>query len=126
MHCAEVSGREKTACLKRWGIKGYDMFTRMLPYTSYNNLYLVPTYHMLLYGVVKGFWCRALQPSNGVISHADRGLMKRRASGVVQTDDFNSRYSDIIDNMLNWKIYDWLTWVDVWAGFILRGITLQG
>lgn len=59
------------------------MFTQMLPYTSYNNLFLVPTYHMLLYGVVKGFWSRALQPANGVISYTDRGLMQKRAGGVV-------------------------------------------
>ena len=48
------------------------MVTSILQYTSYNNLFLVPTYHMLLYGVVKGFWGRALQPSNGVISYTDR------------------------------------------------------
>lgn len=95
MTAAQQSGYNAQACLKTLGIKGQDMFTAMLPYTSYNNLYLVPTYHMLLYGVVKGFWSRALVPANGILSASDRALMQARAAGMVQTDDFNSRYSDI-------------------------------
>lgn len=68
MYAATESGKGVPTRLKTWGVKGYDMFTQLLPYTCYNNLFLVPTYHMLLYGVVKGFWTRALQPSNAVIS----------------------------------------------------------
>lgn len=45
---------------------------------------------------------------------------------MIQTDDFNGRYGDIVEHSLNWKIYDWLAWVDVWAQFILRGVTMNG
>lgn len=45
---------------------------------------------------------------------------------MVETSDFNSRYADIITHSNNWKIYDWLAWVDVWCMFICTGIHFQG
>lgn len=45
---------------------------------------------------------------------------------MIHTDDFNSKYADVVEHKLNWKMYDWLTWVDVWAGFILMDIKLKG
>lgn len=45
---------------------------------------------------------------------------------MVETSDFNSKYADITVHYKNWKIYDWLAWVDVWANFILMDVTLHG
>jgi hypothetical protein len=57
-----------------------------------------------------------------VISTGAKRIIKERSGGMIITDDFNSRYADIVDHKLNWKMYDWLTWVDVWAGFILMDV----
>lgn len=81
---------------------------------------------MLLYGVVKGFWTKALQGRSNVISSTQRKLMSDRSSGMIETSDFNSRYADIIVHHKNWKIYDWLAWVDVWSNFILMGVIIHG
>ena len=87
-----------------YGIKGRDIFSMNLPYVSYNNLYLVPTHHLLLYGIVKSFWDTAL--NSDMLDSKDKKIMKARAFGIKNTDDFNARYSDIVDNYKNWKMYD--------------------
>lgn len=56
---ADASKRNESYNLPHFGVKGTNVFTDKLPYTSFNNLWVVPTYHMLLYGVVKGFWTTA-------------------------------------------------------------------
>ncbi len=61
-----------------------------------------------------------------VLDNTSRKAILDRASGVILTDDFNNQYSDIIANWKNWKMYDWLTWADVWAGFVLKDLTLNG
>jgi hypothetical protein len=127
MQAAEQSGiPDTTGRLRHFGIKGQDMFTKQLPYIMYNNLFVVPTYHCLLYGVVKKLWTMALTPSNGMIDRASLNKIKARAGGVVTTDDFNARYSCIVRHHANWKIYDWHTWADVWSNFVLDGIRMNG
>lgn len=108
------------------GTKGFDNFTLDLYYVSFNNLFLVPTFHMLLYGVVKSFWSHAFVASYEVLSTKAKKLMTQRSGGIIITDDFTSRYSDIVKHNKNWKIHDWLNWVDIWGNFILKGIELKG
>lgn len=81
---------------------------------------------MLLYGVVKGFWHTALQARSHVLSSANKRKMSERSAGMIETSDFNSKYADITVHYKNWKIYDWLAWVDVWSNFILMDVTLHG
>lgn len=98
------------------------MFTTNLPYVSYNNLFVVPTYHCLLYGVIKKFWTLAFQRGNNILKKQDEDLIRARAVGMIGTNDFNSRYSCIVEHKANWKLYDWHSWADVWSNFILFGI----
>lgn len=121
MH-AEASGipvREDR--LKTYGTKGHDIVTAHLPYVSFNNIYTLPTYHMLLYGVLKRFWVGAVKRTV-VLSSAQKNLIAGRQGGLVSTNDFNSRYSNIFDNVNNWKISEWLAWADVWSLFLLTGV----
>lgn len=60
MLAADESGLDESKRLRLYGIKGWDIFTKNLVYVCYTNLFVLPTYHMLLYGVVKGFWNKAL------------------------------------------------------------------
>ncbi len=122
MQLAEVHGRNAG---RVYGVKGQCQLTKQLWYTSYNNLFTIPTYHLLLHGVLRSFWSHALS-DRSVISGADRKIMESRSDGVITTSDFNSRYSDITKNHTNWKMYDWLTWADVWSNFVLLGITIHG
>lgn len=61
-----------------------------------------------------------------MLTTADRRMMSNRSAGMIETSDFNSKYADIIVHYKNWKIYEWLAWVDVWSNFILMGVTLHG
>ena len=106
-----------------YGVKGVCDLTERLWYASYNNLFTIPTYHLLLHGVLRSFWGHALSDRR-VISSADKKIMEKRSDGVVTTSDFNSRYSDITSNYTNWKMYDWLTWADVWSNFVMLGLTI--
>jgi hypothetical protein len=42
------------------GCKGKDVFTSRLGYTRFNQLYVLPVWHMLLRGVLRDFWIRAV------------------------------------------------------------------
>lgn len=37
-----------------------DVVTQYLPYTDFNNVYILPVFHMLLRGVLRDFWVEAL------------------------------------------------------------------
>ena len=108
-----------------YGCKDIDIFSRHLPYISFNNLFVLPTYHMLLYGVLKKFWETAAKGTVVLSSHSKQ-VIRGRAGNIVSTNDFNSRYSCILDNLANWKISEWLAWADVWSTYILMGIPLEG
>lgn len=105
--------------LPRFGVKGMCRATTVLKYTSYNNLFVVPTYHMLTYGVLKRSWTEFLAGSNNIISKHDRGVMASRASGMKKTNDQKQDYSCITVNSKNWQINEWIGWADVYATFIL-------
>ena len=60
------------------------------------------------------------------MSARKKDIMRKRTSGVILTDDFNNRYSDITQHLSTWKMYDFLTWADVWAAFITKDIVLEG
>lgn len=46
-----------------YGSKGQDLVSSFLPYVSFNNVYVLPTYHMLLHGVLRKFWELACKKS---------------------------------------------------------------
>lgn len=99
----------------------------------YNNIYVIPTFHLLLHGVVKTFWKRVLTPAKcktlsgiEVLNADDKSLMKKRGKGFSLTDDQGGRYACILKHVLAYHISDWITWTDVWAPCILLGITLKG
>ena len=52
-------------------------FTR-LEYISYNDLFVLPTYHMLLYGVLRTFWKFALNADNKIVTRAHLRMMGAR------------------------------------------------
>ena len=61
-----------------------------------------------------------------VLTQDVRCIITNRARGVILTDDFNNQYQDILKTWKTWKMYDWLTWADVWAGFLLKDLDLHG
>lgn len=126
MNMAATSGLAAGKVLRSYGVHGWPAIMAFLPYVSYNNLMTVPTYHMLLHGVLKALWSIMLVTSNKVLTARDKAAMTRRAAGLVLTNDFDNSYSDIVGNWKTWKIYDWMTWADVWYAFIMDGITLRG
>ena len=58
--CMEEGGTEAMA--RELGCHGLSPAVRYLDYVDYNNLFVVPMCHALLYGVVKGFWKLLLTP----------------------------------------------------------------
>ena len=62
------------------------MFSKFLPYVSPSNLYVVPTYHALLYGVVHKFWSMAFKGSK-ILTGAQKKTIKERKGVVIATDD---------------------------------------
>ncbi len=109
--------------LKCFGVKDICPIWSMLPYTSFNNLHTLPTFHMLLHGVLRKTWSMLLATTTyKVLTGRQVSKMRQREPGIILTDDFNNQYSDITKQWSSWKLYDWLTWADVWSVCILDGI----
>lgn len=54
-----------------------------------------------------------------MISADDRRLMQSRARGMRPTNDLAKKYSCVVDNRHNWKMFEWLSWADIWITFIM-------
>jgi hypothetical protein len=67
--CKEGAACGNANMQTKYGLSGTCPFLA-LPYVSYNDLFALPTYHMLLYGVLKTFWKYALNADNKVLSRA--------------------------------------------------------
>ena len=78
----------------RAGCHGVSPLVKLLPYADYNNLFLVPICHALLYGSVKTFLNLILPrtaPSPHKSYHVSpdhRQLLKQRSKEVLVTADF--------------------------------------
>lgn len=111
--------------LKTYGCHGNCFVTDTLPYTSFNDLFVLPTYHLLLHGVLRNFWDFALKASNGILSKKDRDAMSLRQPGVIGTSDFGRRYTDVVTTFGTWTMSDWLAFADVRYKFICKDIRFK-
>ncbi len=65
------------------GCHGYSPIMRALSYLDYNNFWIIPMAHALLYGVVKGFWKLILsKPEPGV--PLTKFLLKRHTKQLAR------------------------------------------
>jgi hypothetical protein len=134
LRAQEVEGRIKAA--NTAGCHGVSIVCSTLPYTDYNNVWVVPVAHALLYGVAKDFVAHLLRApglseSMGAknlpqgadfISLEDRRTMRERVKYVHVTSDFGRRYKCIVQYMNSYKLEDWLHFVEVFGFAIFRGI----
>ena len=111
--------------LQMYGIRGRSDFLR-LGYISYNDLFVLPPYHMLLYGVLRTFWRYALNADNRVISRGDLELMAKREQGLITVSDIPERYDGIKRGMGRWQLKHWMYWADIWFVFICMGVEFNG
>ena len=87
------------------------MFTKHLVYTRFKNLYVLPTYHLMLHGVVQGYWKKALESKFGILTTDDKLKMTERGGGYVPTDD-TVKYADICKHSKTYHLSEWLEWTD--------------
>ena len=86
------SGQKKPSHV---GCNGWCAIPRRLHYIDYSTIFVLPVAHMLLLGLVKGFWKLLLQtiprgeqrPAY-VINGKTRRVMSQRAKEVVYTADY--------------------------------------
>lgn len=77
------------------GCNGWSAIPKRLEYVDYSRIFILPVAHMLLHGLVPGFWKYLLQKvSRGearpayVLSNKTQRVMQQRAKEVVYTADF--------------------------------------
>ena len=77
------------------GCKGWSVIPKCLEYVDYSKIFVLPVSHMLLHGVVPGFWKYLLQkvprgqPRPAcVLTGKTQRIMQARAKEVVYTADF--------------------------------------
>lgn len=80
------------------GFNGSCMLLKAVPHADARFFIKLPVLHMLLYGVVKGFWEKVLLPASGTTrtEHALTSRLKaelaRRGRHLRMTHDFKRRY----------------------------------
>lgn len=52
--------------------------------------------------------------------------MSARQPGIIQSQAYNGRYSDVVNTSQTWTLYDWLTFADAWFFFICMGLEFSG
>ncbi|KAK9918436.1 hypothetical protein WJX75_004081 [Coccomyxa subellipsoidea] len=89
------------------GCHGISPVLKYLDYVDYNNIWVIPMSHALIYGAVKLFWGLLLtRPTAGdpaawcYLPRVNRNIMKDRARHFTNTRDFNRSYRDIMWTLL--------------------------
>jgi len=112
------------------GCKGMSFFINKVHYLSYNNFFIVPIAHALLYGVVKKFIEHLFRPirvdESGVlpwdiIPQDKRKDIERRAKDVHVPSDFGKTYRDIKQYKNGYTMEEWLHFVETFLAYILQG-----
>jgi hypothetical protein len=126
------TARNKTAraaVVSAFGIHGRSLFAELLGhYVDPNNLWIVPTAHAALLGVMKLFLSVVFRDTAGVPQHVlprwimravNRKLMTQRAGHIILTNDFNRPYRDVVKNRGNWVMEDYLHFLE-YSRYIFR------
>jgi hypothetical protein len=119
----EVDADPKKNTPRSNGCKGSSFVINQIPYASYNNLWVVPVAHCILYGVVSDF-CKYLfcdSPDSKdpyVVQPAERKLISARENHVRLPTDAGRPYRDIVKNVNNFKIEEWLHFVETFSAYI--------
>lgn len=116
------------------GARGKCLINHMLPYTSYNNLFYVPVAHALLYGVVRSFARFIFKKvkdlsslgvkKDYILTNTVRKVIQKRAPFMAVSTDFGRKYRDVIKHHNNYKIEDWLHFVETFSHYIFLPGTL--
>jgi hypothetical protein len=106
------------------GARGYSIIRQVLKYVSYNNLWLVPVAHTLLYGLVKsfiGFLLRPIDSNVNIISPENRKLMQKRGHHIFVNTDFGRKYKCVVKYSGSFRMEDWQHFVECFSDYLFVG-----
>eukprot|EP00798_Chlamydomonas_sp_ICE-L_P001205 gene1205-32547_t len=114
------------------GCHGLSMVVHVLPYVDYNNFFLVPVAHALLFGVVKGFVKHLYRPipkavndcPKDALSNPVRSLIASRKDDTRVTSEMGRPYKCIGTNRGYYTMEDWLHFVETYSAYVFQGDTL--
>jgi hypothetical protein len=117
------------------GCRGVSVFPATLDYVDYNNFFVVPLFHCLLYGVVRTFfqaviskgrkgeerpWYRATSKQLKMMLGREGTNAKRCMSAV---GEYSKGPESIVKRMGNFTMDDWLHWVVTWSTHVFGAKT---
>lgn len=105
-----------------------------LPYVDYNNVWIVPVGHCLLFGVTSNFIAYAFRQGKrlsnpnayapNMVPHATRDLIERRGKDLTVPSDFGRKYKSIIQYRGSYTMEDWLHFVEAFSPYLFSPGTL--
>lgn len=131
-----ASGAARKSAAKDEGCSGLSVIPQYLPYVSYNNIWVAPVIHMLLYGVVVDFLRHIFQLKGsktqtaasraelvgdsaaaasvtvGVLSSEQKRIISSRAAHLQLTSDFGRGYRDVVEHLNSFKMEELLHFVE--------------
>lgn len=104
------------------GAKGLSVIHYMLPYCDYNNLFIVPVAHVLLYGLVASFISYILKDGcKHQLSSATRKIITERGKDIGVTSEFGRSYKDVIQYKGSYRMENWLHFTLVFSHYLFMG-----
>jgi hypothetical protein len=110
------------------GCHGMSPFIRKLPYADYNNLWIVPIGHNLLFGVVASFVGHVLRQEKkqrmlndyaaDIVPHQRRTVIDERGRHLFVTSEFGRKYKSVLQYRGSYTMEDWLHFVLVFSSYV--------
>lgn len=101
----------------------------MLPYIDYANLFVLPLWHAMLYGLVKNFFETILEGSGVnaewyIVTKEARDRMKAKEGLVQAVSEYTNTFESILGTKRSYFTMDqWLHFVLTWSTFVFGSKT---
>jgi hypothetical protein len=116
------------------GCHGLSSIVEFLPYVDYNNVWIVPVGHCLLFGVTSNFIAHAFRQGKrrknpgdydrDMVPHATRDLIEKRGKHLTVPSDFGRKYKSILRYQGSYTMEDWLHFVEAFSPYLFSPGTL--
>lgn len=110
------------------GCHGMSPVVELLPYVDYNNVWIVPVGHCLLFGVVSNFISHIFRPGKrfadpskyppDMVPHAQRDTIEKRGQHFTVPSEFGRKYKSVIHYRRSYTMEDWLHFVVAFSPYL--------
>lgn len=115
------------------GCNGLSLVIEKLPYADYNNIWIIPIAHTLLFGLVASFVSHIFRPVNSdkedavhgprvqvepPVPTAMRNIIEQRGKDLFVPSEFGRKYKSVLQYRGSYTMEDWLHFVLAFSPYL--------